>query len=651
MNRWHIKSETYPPVAEGVIAACGYAGGAYLYNLGITDSADVVSLTEDFSLYSPLKMRDMSRSAERIAEAIDSGECVYIFGDSDCDGVTATAVLYNCLYRNGADVHYMVTPRTEGYGLTLSACEELIRAKAQLVITVDTGISAYDEAEFITSHGIDLIITDHHVPHAPSGLPNAYAVINPKRDDDEYPYKDLAGCGVAFKLVCALELILGDGVIDMTAVLDEYAPLVAIGTIADCMPLDDENRAIVKYGLSAIEYAGNAGVSAIIRASKLGGERGAVTASDVRFTLAPRINCAGRYDVPLKAVLLFTTDDIDIAGSLAKELADLNDRRRADEADILKQAEGLLTLRGGGVYTVYFGDVGEKRGVMGSVASKLSARTGASVILLYESGGSIVLSARSQKGTNIRDILERVSGTSGALTRFGGHDNAAGGTLAAATPDDFYKALGGVIDTGGTCEASAYKFPTMDIECVLPAAGLMRGDLCKIHEVEPFRAGTPRFLLPGCVITAKFPIKNGQYVSVCITYGGEAFRLVSFIHTYEQFWYKAGDKADIIVEAGSQSPLIQDIRLSRIFSGENNDKFLNALETYENYKRGIPFPEKLLPRVTPNESHFRAAQVFADSSRDEALQKLYLLGLNACVMSLAYDTLEQQACGLTQIAR
>ena len=659
MNRWHIKSEPYPPVAAEVIASSGYAGGAYLYNLGITDIAQAEAFTEDFSLYSPLKMQDMSRCAARIVEATDNGECIYVLGDSDCDGVTATAVLYNCLYRNGADVHYMITPRKKGYGLTLAVCEELIAAEARLVITVDTGISAYDEAEFMTSHGVDLIITDHHTPPTSptpptaasttattaADIPNAYGVINPKRTDDEYPYKDLAGCGVAFKLVCAVELALGDGVIDMTAVLDEYAPLVAIGTIADCMPLTDENRAIVKYGLSAIEHAGNFGITALLRAANLGGERGAVSTEDVRFTVAPRINCAGRYDVPLKAVELFTTDDFDIAAQLAAELITLNNRRRADEADVLAQAAELLVPRGRGLYTAYFGDVGEKRGVMGSVASKLSARTGQAVILLYDCGDSIILSARSQKDLNIREVLERVYNTSKTLTQFGGHDKAAGGALSATTPDEFYEALSQVASVSlNECtdsDTAQYVFPVMEAECILPVAGLLRGDLMKIHEVEPFRDSSPKFLLPACVITAKYPIKQGRFVSISVSYGGETFRIVSFIHTYEQFWYKTGDKVDIIVEVGSKSPLIQDIRLSGIFDPEKDDKFINALETYENYKRGVPFPEKLLPRVTLTESHYRAARVFAEVPREEALQKLYLLGLNACVMSLAYDEFEK----------
>ena len=301
---------------------------------GITDPADALTLLAgEEELSDPALLTDMEKACQRIWQAIDNGETIVVFGDYDVDGVTATALLYQHLKGMGAAVKCMLPSREgDGYGLSRNAIQSIHDKGYRLIVTVDNGISALEEAEFAASLGVDLIVTDHHLPH--DTLPKAVAVVDPRRADDTSPFKGLCGAGVAFKLCAALD--------DCTPeeMLDYCGDLAAVGTVADVMPLTGENRALVKAGLHLLQHSDRPGLLALLDEVGLGGKP--VTAENVSYAIAPRINAAGRMDSAVTALQLVLCEDEDRAGELAHKLSDINIQRQETEMEIVKAAQELL---------------------------------------------------------------------------------------------------------------------------------------------------------------------------------------------------------------------------------------------------------------------------------------------------------------------
>ena len=321
-----------------------------LYNRGYTDvaSAKAFVYMESEMLMNPFKMKDMDRGIEGIRAAIARGERITVYGDYDVDGVTSVCTLYLYLKSLGAKVDYYIPNRAgEGYGVSTPAIDSIKENGSTLVITVDTGTTAVEEVEYAKSIGVNFIITDHH--ECRSDLPEALAVINPHRPDCEYPFKELAGVGVVFKLICAYEeRVLGKSRIDAAKrIFSLYADLVAIGTIADVMPIKEENRIIVRYGLAMIEKTERIGLAALIEAAsaKNDAQRSAqrkkkvkITSGYIGYTIAPRINAAGRIKEASLAVELFLSNDRTRAREIAEELCQTNKERQAEENKIMQEA-------------------------------------------------------------------------------------------------------------------------------------------------------------------------------------------------------------------------------------------------------------------------------------------------------------------------
>ena len=286
---WQLK--TADAAGEQSLAAAGYGPllARVLAARGVTTPGAAAQwLEEQAPLSDPFLLKDMERAVERIQTAVENGEPIVIFGDYDVDGVSATAILYECLTSLGAQVRCKLPSRDGGgYGITRDALEKLAAKGYTLVVTVDNGISAVEEAAFARELGIDLVITDHHLP--PETLPDAVAVVDPKRSDDSSPFKDLCGAGVAFKLCAALE-----GCEDPAELLEPFGELAALGTIADVMPLVGENRTIVREGLSVLQDTMRPGLQALLENAGCAGKP--VTAETVSYSLAPRLNAAGRRD-------------------------------------------------------------------------------------------------------------------------------------------------------------------------------------------------------------------------------------------------------------------------------------------------------------------------------------------------------------------
>ena len=374
-------------------------------------------------LYDPFLMKDMERAVKRIVSAIQNKETVYVYGDYDVDGITSTAILTHFLLSQGVSALYYIPDRLqEGYGVNCNAVEEIAAKGATLLITVDCGISSVKEVEKAKAIGLDVIITDHH--ECKDELPDAVAVLNPKRPDCNYPFKQLAGVGVVFKLLQALFMELK---IHMQTLFDAYLDITAIGTVADVMPLMSENRMILKNGLERLTYTENKGLRALIQQAGVGANP--ITAGTIGFVLAPRINAAGRVGDPKCAVDLLLSEVDKTAEEYALFLDESNRSRQNAEQDIFKEALAMLEsdsrLKEESVLVL--AHEGWHHGIIGIVASKITERFHKPCILISLDETTGKGSGRSIKNFNLFAALTECQAH---LIKFGGHELAAGLTVA-----------------------------------------------------------------------------------------------------------------------------------------------------------------------------------------------------------------------------
>ncbi len=374
-------------------------------------------------LHDPFLLKDMDRAVDRVVTALLKRERVAVYGDYDVDGTTSTALVYLFLKELGADASYYIPRRqSEGYGLNIDAINKLHAGGVKLMVTVDCGISNSEEVAYANSLGVDVIISDHH--EVPGELPPACAILNPKQEGCLFPFKGLAGVGVAFNLIIALRSRLREtGFFKKDEPnLRKYLDLVCIGTVADMVPLVDENRILVKHGLKELAATARPGLKALMDASGL--KPGKVDAGNIAFQLAPRINAAGRLTDASMAVRLFTTGDAKEAASLADDLNRENLARQRIEEEILGQAISMAgdpADRG-----IVLALEGWHPGVIGIVASRLADRFSKPVVMISFEGEVGKGSARGVKAFN---ILEGLRACAGKLERFGGHKAAAGLTI------------------------------------------------------------------------------------------------------------------------------------------------------------------------------------------------------------------------------
>lgn len=371
-------------------------------------------------LRDPLLLLDMDKAILRIKQAIDLGESIWIYGDYDVDGITSIAILMKYFEHVGLKTHFYIPDRQdEGYGISESGLDAIKASGGNLVITVDCGITAISQAQYAKSIGLDLIITDHHEFHG--DLPDAIAVINPKRGD--YPFKLLAGCGVALKLVQALS---GDA---FASFVNNVIDIAALGTVADIVPLIDENRVITSLGLDRMSITTNPGIQALISEAGLAGKE--VNAGHIGFVIAPRINASGRIGNPSIAVEMLIEKDYFKALEIAKKLSLLNTERQMQEREIMDSAEKYIRthvdLNTDKILLV----VGENwhTGIIGIVASKLSDKYSRPSVILNVDGDTAKGSARSIEGISIYEVLHKFKDL---FEKFGGHDQAAGLSLKSA---------------------------------------------------------------------------------------------------------------------------------------------------------------------------------------------------------------------------
>ncbi len=543
---------------------------------GYSDETELEQfLSDEVMLCDPRELIDIEKAAEIVNEAISTGTKIAVFGDYDCDGVTASAIMYDYLVSRGSDVIVYIPERvTEGYGMNKEAIAQLHSQGIGLIITVDNGIACNEEIEYAASLGIKTVVTDHHLPT--DTLPNAAAVVDPHRRGCPSSFKEICGAEVAFKLICVMDDKEPD------QLLPRYADLLAIATIGDIMPLTHENRSIVKEGIKQIKNNCRTGISALINVAGL--DRAKINSGNVSFGIVPRINAAGRMDSAMKAFRLLTTTSIKEALDLANELDSLNSSRQQIERKILSEACEKIeaqSLQYNRVIVVCGEDW--HPGVVGIVASRIVEKYGKVAIVLTREGELAFGSGRSIAPFSLYDAL---NGCSSLLEKFGGHALAAGLTIEVGNIDAFRKAIN---EYAVTLEAAA---PTLNIDLKLNPAGLSIDMADSIGALEPFGLGNPSpvFALMGVTLSKITPIGDSKHLRLLFTKNEAVFQALLFGVRPEQFCFEIGDVLDLAVslstnEYNSNITLSIQIKALRM-SGIDYDAFMDNMTAYHDYLGG-----------------------------------------------------------------
>lgn len=428
-------------------------------------------------IINPLLMTDMDKAVARITEAVKNKEKIVVYGDYDVDGITSTALLYEFLDSIGADAEYYIPDRKgEGYGINIMAVNKLFKQGTKLMITVDCGITAIGEVEFASLQGMDVIITDHHT--CKDRLPTAAAaILNPKRPDCDYPFDALAGVGVTFKLILALAIELK---MNTKEVFNRYADIAALGTIADVVPLQGENRIIVDKGLKLLQNPKRKGLRAIMEVAGVLDK--SVTSSTIAFTIAPRLNAAGRLGTATTAVELLLTKDESRAREIALSLNEENKLRQQTEHEIFDEALDMIAKDTNfeKKKVIVLAREDWHQGVIGIVASRLCDMYYKPCILISHSNGIGKGSGRSIKGFNLFDALSHCENH---LTDFGGHAIAAGLNVNMSDLDAFTKEINKYADETLT---EKDMIPSVDIDCPVSENILTLENARLLSHLEPF---------------------------------------------------------------------------------------------------------------------------------------------------------------------
>ncbi len=586
-----------------------------VYNRGYRTPEQATSFlsAEISALHDPFLMKDMDKAVERIKQAVINGEMITIYGDYDVDGVTAVTVAYLYIKSLGGIVNYYIPSREkEGYGLSHKALDFLSKVGTKLIVTVDTGITAVEEAEYAAELGMEMVITDHHECHA--SIPDAVAVVNPHRPDCTYPFAELAGVGVIFKLVCACEIAFNeecDPIECVQGACDEFIDLVAIGTVADVMPLIDENRYIVKRGLEQIGKTGRVGLEALIDASNNPTTNGVkpavgdapkkkrkINAGFIGYGLAPRINAAGRISNAEKAVELLLSETYAEAEEKALELCEINLRRQLEENRIAEQAYKIIEQTHDFEHdkVIVISDDTWQQGIVGIVSSRVTEKYGLPSILISFDGATRGFSClddvgkgsgRSIKGLNLVDALSHCEEF---LIRYGGHELAAGLTIMRCDIDRLRQSIN---EYANECLSDdKIGLVKYEADCELSLGDVSMNLAQEINELEPFGVAnrTPDFLIRGLTVQRIISMGAGKHTKLILTQGQHSVHALYFGMPTAKLDIYCGEMVDLICQininefrnVSTVQLLITDIRLSLPYA-----KYLaDDTERYEKVRSG-----------------------------------------------------------------
>jgi len=483
------------------------------------------------ALHDPLTLRDMPAAIARIGRAIGGHEKILIYGDYDVDGTTSVVLLTKAIELAGGAASYHVPHRLkDGYGMRTEVVEAAAEQGVTLIVSVDTGIRAAEVVRRAGELGIDVIVTDHHLPEAE--LPPALAVLNPNRPDCEYPEKNLCGAGVAFKLIQALLPSLGWPAARVRRACESFLKLVAIATVADVVPLTGENRIMVKYGLDGLRDVRNPGLRALLDVAGFTGDA-VPNARQVAFQIAPRINAAGRMDTARAVVELFLTGDAARARDLARQLHERNTERQQVEAAIVETCQGIA-VDGAACALVYYAEEWH-RGVLGIVASRMVERLHRPVFVLSRNpeDGTAQGSGRSIPAFHLLEALESMPGL---FLRFGGHKYAAGVTLEAARVDEFRERFNAFAAMRLKPEDFLRR---LDVDAVLELREITDRNIEEIFALAPFGNGNPPPLFAAMNVEVAAPpvIMKEKHLRVTVRQNGRTLTLKS--------WNTAGRAAEL----------------------------------------------------------------------------------------------------------
>lgn len=626
----HIEMELgIPNIVSDVLVARGIDTPAKV--------KDYISI--DIPFTNPMSYKDMDKAVERINEALDEGQRVCVYGDYDCDGMTATFLLYDYLQSVGCDVWYYIPDREiEGYGLNKDAIDFISSKDTDLIVTVDNGVTAINEIDYASFLGIDVVVTDHHKPR--EILPDAVAVVDPHREDECDGYKDLAGVGVAFKLVCALENDSG------WEIMDQYADIICIGTVADIVPLTGENRVIVRHGLNILQETTNLGLAALLEKTGFSGKR--MTAESVAFGIAPKLNSAARLSSAYTVTELLTTSDPERAEALADILCEHNRHRQELEKeitdDVNKLYEEKAPILNDRVIVIDGKDW--HHGVIGIVSSKVVERTGKPCVIISSDGETARGSARSIEGFSMIDAVSYASDT---LVRFGGHPFAAGMTLEDANIENFRKCI------NDYAKEFFMTMPvyTINIDRVLDPGELTLENIRSLELLEPFGASNevPVFAFRKVIIESIFAIGNGKHLRIKFKKAGMSFFAVYFGMSEEQFPFFEGDMVDVAATCEISpyngedrvSVKIRDIRPSSL----SQEKLFSGNLLYDSYKRGEMLPFEEIPERNDFAAVYRYLKSVGQFKGETdvlfgRITGIYTdLNMDACKMKLILDIMEE----------
>ncbi len=528
---WNVKEP--PARSVNALVSGGFSPlcSMILASRGMDDPKKAKAFLDcDQPMPDPYLLTDMALAAGRVAAAVSRGEKIAVFGDYDVDGITATCLLTDFLRKQGADVLSYIPGRLEeGYGLNPIALKQLHEEGVKLIITVDCGITAMEEAKLCKELHMDLVITDHH--ECKDALPEAIAVVDPHRPDGGYPHKNLSGVAVAFKLACALS---GDA----EAVLSEYADMVCLGTVADVIPLVDENRVFVSRGLKSLNATHRPGLAALI--SECGCDPKNIGATTIGFMLAPRINAAGRMGQVDLAVDLFLTQDPAHAKEVAAQLCELNRQRQQIESDIYSTAISMLP-EGAPPEAIVLADESWHQGVVGIVASRISEEYACPAFLICLDGDHGKASSRSHGGFNLFASLTELSPL---LESYGGHELAAGFTIRRENIPEFRKKI---------CAMAADYYSddshrtTLDLDCAITPEMLTIPEIESLQALEPCGSGCPKpvLMMQGLTIERLQSVGGGRHMRLRLKKGKTYLNAIFFSATPESASVQQGDLVDV----------------------------------------------------------------------------------------------------------
>ena len=532
---WNIQSPEQGAVNALVTGGYAPLPAMVLASRGMnTPQKACAYLNCDASLPDPFLMIDMDKAVRRVRLAIDRGEKIAVFGDYDVDGITSTCMLTDFLRRMGANcISYIPSRLEEGYGLNPIAIHQLHAEGVRLIISVDCGITAIAEAELCRELGMELVITDHH--ECKEQLPAAVAVVDPHRPDCGYPHRNLSGVGVAVKLACALSG-------DQEAVLRDYADMVCLGTVADVMLLQGENRVFVARGLQSLRRTRRPGIAALMRESGCSPEH--VSASTIGYNLAPRIYAAGRMGQIDLALNLFLTDSEAEAAELAGKLCDLNRQRQAVESQIYAQAVSMLP-DGQPPEAIVLADDSWHQGVVGIVASRMAEEYCCPAFLICLDGEHGKASSRSFGGFNLFTSLTSLAPL---LESYGGHELAAGFTINRSNIVSFRREICAL---AAAYYADSGPRTVLDIDCVFPPELMTVRSIDALSILEPCGNGCPKpvFAMERLTVARITMVGNGRHMRLRLRSGHHILGAIYFSATPESVSIEPGDLVDVAFNA------------------------------------------------------------------------------------------------------